>query len=122
MTSDPQQLFPGKQFISTVLAALETKTTMSGKLARRYLQRAGMAGMIIGVLFAANFAVVAAFDQARAQASATGTPQVILADTRLANGVPVLEVKEKLHFLRVAAEEWPIAKQQLTAGYQGQDN
>ncbi|MEX5304786.1 formate/nitrite transporter family protein [Kocuria sp. CPCC 205258] len=62
MTSDPQQLFPGKQFISTVLAALETKTTMSGELARRYLQRAGMAGMIIGVLFAANFAVVAAFD------------------------------------------------------------
>lgn len=67
-------------------------------------------------------AVVAAFDTARAQASDTGTPQVILADTKLASGVPVLEIKEKLHFLRVAAEEWPTAKQQLTAGYQGQDN
>jgi formate/nitrite transporter FocA (FNT family) len=62
MPSDAQQLFPGKQFISTILEALETKTTMSGHLARRYLQRAGMAGLIIGVLFAANFVVVAAFD------------------------------------------------------------
>lgn len=62
MTSDAQQLFPGKQFISTVLAALDTKTTMSGELARRYLQRAAMAGLIIGVLYAANYAVVAAFD------------------------------------------------------------
>lgn len=67
-------------------------------------------------------AVVTAFDQARAQASATGTPQVILADTKLAKGVPVLEAKDKLHFLRVAAEEWPVAKQQLTAGYQAQEN
>lgn len=47
------------RFISTILEALETRTTMSGHPARRYLQRAGMAGLIIGMLFAANFVVVA---------------------------------------------------------------
>ena len=57
------QLFPGKFFISTALEALETKTAMAGRLARRYLQRAGMAGIIVGVLYAAYFSVVAAFDQ-----------------------------------------------------------
>jgi formate/nitrite transporter FocA (FNT family) len=61
MTADPLGLFPGKTFISTVLEALETKHAMSGELARRYLQRAGMAGIIIGVLFATNFAIRAAF-------------------------------------------------------------
>ncbi|MEV7974217.1 formate/nitrite transporter family protein [Cellulomonas sp. NPDC089187] len=59
-TTDP--LFPGKQFISTALEVLETKTTMSGALARRYLQRAAMAGIIIGLLYATNYAIVAAFD------------------------------------------------------------
>jgi formate/nitrite transporter FocA (FNT family) len=59
---DPQALFPGKQFISTVLEALETKTAMSGDLARRYLQRAAMAGIIIGVLYGVNYATIAAFD------------------------------------------------------------
>ena len=62
MAADPAALFPGKHFISTALEALETKTTMSGDLARRYLQRAAMAGILIGVFYAANFAVVAAFD------------------------------------------------------------
>ena len=62
MASDPAQLFPGKFFISTALEALETKTAMSGELARRYLQRAAMAGILIGVFYAANFAVIAAFD------------------------------------------------------------
>ncbi|SEI93843.1 formate/nitrite transporter family protein [Demequina mangrovi] len=59
--SDTSQLFPGKQFISTVLDALETKTTMSGGLARVYLMRAAMAGVIIGLMYLTNFAVVAAF-------------------------------------------------------------
>ena len=67
-------------------------------------------------------AVLDAFDRVRARASATGRPQVIVADTKLAKGVPILEAKEKLHFLRVAAEEWPIAKAQLTAGFAGQEN
>ena len=51
-TPDPQSLFPGKQFISTALEVLETKTTMSGTLARRYLQRAAMAGVLIGLMYA----------------------------------------------------------------------
>ena len=62
MAADPASLFPGKHFISTALEALETKTAMSGELARRYLQRAAMAGILIGVLYATNYAVVAAFD------------------------------------------------------------
>jgi formate/nitrite transporter FocA (FNT family) len=55
-------LFPGKHFIGTVLEALETKTAMSGELTRRYLQRAAMAGVIIGLFYATNFAIIAAFD------------------------------------------------------------
>ncbi|QGF23044.1 transketolase [Raineyella fluvialis] len=66
-------------------------------------------------------AVLAAFDTAIANATVEGQPQVILCDTRLARGVPILEAKEKLHFLRVAAEEWPVAMAQLTAGYQAAD-
>ncbi|QCB94002.1 formate/nitrite transporter family protein [Cellulomonas shaoxiangyii] len=61
-TPDPSDaLFPGRQFISTVLESLETKTTMSGRLTRRYLQRAAMAGVIIGLLYGTHYAVVAAF-------------------------------------------------------------
>lgn len=62
MVAAPAQLFPGKQFISTVLDLLETKTTMVGGIARIYLQRAAMAGLIAGVMYATNFGLVAAFD------------------------------------------------------------
>jgi formate/nitrite transporter FocA (FNT family) len=55
-------LFPGKHFIGTILEALETKTEMSGELTRRYLQRAAMAGFVIGLLYATNFAMIAALD------------------------------------------------------------
>lgn len=61
MSADPQSLFPGKQFISTALEVLETKTTMSGGLARRYLQRAAMAGVLIGLMYATYYAVLGAF-------------------------------------------------------------
>ena len=63
MSSDPLHLFPGKPFISTVLEALDTKHAMSGELARRYLQRAAMAGVIIGVLYVTNYALLAAFGE-----------------------------------------------------------
>lgn len=56
-----ESLFPGKQFISTVLDALDTKTQMSGRMTRRYLMRAAMAGIIIGVMYGTNYAVIAAF-------------------------------------------------------------
>ncbi|PKQ14257.1 MAG: formate transporter, partial [Actinobacteria bacterium HGW-Actinobacteria-8] len=59
--TDQKELFPGKHFISTVLDALETKTAMSGGLARIYLMRAAMAGGLIGVMYLAYFAVIAAF-------------------------------------------------------------
>ncbi len=61
MPSSPSDLFPGKHFISTVLEALETKTAMSGDLARRYLMRAAMAGLVIGLMYGTYFAVLAAF-------------------------------------------------------------
>ncbi|WP_061962305.1 formate/nitrite transporter family protein [Demequina flava] len=61
--TDTSQLFPGKQFISTVLDALESKTAMSGALARVYLMRAAMAGVIIGILYLADFAVLAVFTE-----------------------------------------------------------
>lgn len=54
-------LFPGKHFISTVLGALDTKHQMSGSIAQRYLQRAAMAGIIIGLMYLVNFTVVATF-------------------------------------------------------------
>lgn len=60
---DNASLFPGKHFISTVLEALDTKSTMSSSLARRYLMRAAMAGVIIGVMYTVNFAVIAAFQE-----------------------------------------------------------
>ncbi len=62
--TDQSALFPGKHFISTVIDALDTKSAMSGALARVYLMRAGMAGVIIGVMYLTYYAVLSAFDQA----------------------------------------------------------
>jgi formate/nitrite transporter FocA (FNT family) len=59
--TDQGGLFPGRQFISTVLDALETKTTMSGRLAHVYLMRAAMAGIVIGIMYVTNYTVVATF-------------------------------------------------------------
>ncbi|WP_240674869.1 formate/nitrite transporter family protein [Cellulomonas endophytica] len=62
-SADPSAgLFPGRVFVSTVLDALETKTTMSSRLARRFVQRAAMAGFLIGLFYVTHYAVVAAFD------------------------------------------------------------
>ena len=58
---NPDPLFPGRQFISTILDALQTKQRMSGTMRRRYLQRAAMAGMIVGLMYLSYFAVVAVF-------------------------------------------------------------
>ncbi|MCA0438322.1 MAG: transketolase [Austwickia sp.] len=69
-------------------------------------------------------AVLAAFDAAIEEAQAaggTGRPHIIIADTRLGKGVPMLETREKLHFMKIAAEEWGPCKDQLTAGYAGKD-
>ena len=64
-------------------------------------------------------ALLAAFDNAAAQAAAVGRPSVILCDTKVGRGVPLLEDREKAHFMRIEEHEWQICREQLTAGYEG---
>ncbi|MEE4023708.1 formate/nitrite transporter family protein [Gordonia sp. PKS22-38] len=59
---DTNKLFPGKFFISTALEVLESKERMTGRLRRRFLQRAAMAGIIIGIFYLINYTIVGAFD------------------------------------------------------------
>ena len=58
-------------------------------------------------------ALVDAFDEARAH---RGSPSVLICDTRIGRGVPLLETREKAHFMRVSADEWQIARDQLAEG------
>jgi transketolase len=58
-------------------------------------------------------AVVAAFDELRQH---QGSPSVLVCDTRIGRGVPLLEGREKAHFMRVAEHEWQIARDQLEEG------
>ncbi|MFJ5699787.1 transketolase [Arthrobacter sp. NPDC093139] len=60
-----------------------------------------------------------AFDSAAAQAAAVGRPSVILCDTKVGRGVPLLEEREKAHFMRIEEHEWQLCREQLTAGYEG---
>ena len=62
MSEQSDRLFPGKQFISTVLEALETKTRMTGALLSRFLMRAAMAGMIVAVFYVMNYWIIGVFD------------------------------------------------------------
>ncbi|MGJ3190922.1 transketolase [Paenarthrobacter nitroguajacolicus] len=69
-------------------------------------------------------ALLAAFDniaarRAVAGTSASGQPSVILCDTKVGRGVPLLETREKAHFMRIEEHEWQICREQLTAGYEG---
>ncbi len=59
-------------------------------------------------------ALVAAVDAARACTEAK--PRAIICDTRMAKGVPFLELREKSHFLRVEPQEWALAIAALDAG------
>lgn len=63
-------------------------------------------------------ALLDAFDACVDGAQATGRPHVVICDTRVGAGVPLLENREKLHFMRVEAEEWPVCMEQLTQGYE----
>jgi transketolase len=58
-------------------------------------------------------ALIAAFDAAQA----ADQPAVILCDTRVGSGVPLLEDREKAHFMRIESYEWQICRDQLTSGY-----
>jgi transketolase len=58
-------------------------------------------------------ALVAAFDQLHEH---HGSPSVLICDTRIGRGVPLLETREKAHFMRVEEHEWQIARDQLQEG------
>ena len=52
-------------------------------------------------------------------AAAVGRPSVILCDTKVGRGVPLLEEREKAHCMRLEDHEWQICREQLSAGYEG---
>lgn len=52
-------------------------------------------------------AIVAAFDTARD--CAEPRPRIIICDTKMGSGVRFLEEREKLHFIRMDDDEWPMA-------------
>src|SRR4030095_10367820 len=58
-------------------------------------------------------ALVAAFDELREH---RGSPSVLICDTRIGSGVPLLESREKAHFMRVEESEWQLARTQLEEG------
>jgi transketolase len=58
-------------------------------------------------------ALVDAFDELREH---RGSPGVLICDTRTGRGAPLLEGREKAHFMRVDAHEWQIARDQLEEG------
>ncbi|WP_138443040.1 transketolase [Sinomonas susongensis] len=64
-------------------------------------------------------ALLAAFDAvaAGAEDGAPSAPAVILCDTRVGRGVPLLEEREKAHFMRIEEHEWAVCQEQLTEGY-----
>ncbi len=55
-----------------------------------------------------------AFDAARPRPSPK--PRVLICDTLMGSGVPFLENRDKTHFIRVDADEWGRALEQLDAG------
>ena len=57
-------------------------------------------------------ALLAAFTAARA---ISGKPHAIIVDTLMGKGVRAFEEREKNHFIRVAADEWALARAQLEA-------
>ncbi len=61
MIKDSRKIFPGREFISTVLQAADTKADTTEHLSRVFVMRAGMAGILIGIFYLANYAVIAAF-------------------------------------------------------------
>ena len=62
-------------------------------------------------------ALLAALDNIADRAGATGEPSVVLCDTKVGKGVPLLEQREKAHFMRIEEHEWQICRDQLTEGH-----
>ncbi len=72
MITEHGRIFPGTQFVSTVLDAADTKASMTRHLSRVFIMRAAMAGFLIGVFYLANFSVIAAFAEASASQARLG--------------------------------------------------
>jgi transketolase N-terminal domain/subunit len=64
-------------------------------------------------------ALLTAFDDIAGQLNPVGKPSIILCDTTVGYGVPLLENREKAHFMRIDADEWQTCRDQLTQGHQG---
>lgn len=62
-------------------------------------------------------ALLEALDNAARDANVSGQPSVILCDTKVGKGVPLLEEREKAHFMRIDEHEWQICRDQLTEGH-----
>jgi transketolase len=58
-------------------------------------------------------ALVDAFDELQGH---RGSPSVLICDTRIGFGVPLLQQRERAHFMRVDEHEWHLAKTQLQEG------
>ncbi|WP_222871781.1 transketolase [Nonomuraea sp. PA05] len=58
-------------------------------------------------------ALLSAFERLREHRDA---PSVLICDTRIGRGVPLLENRDKAHFMRVEEHEWQIARDQLEEG------
>lgn len=63
-------------------------------------------------------ALLRAFD-AIGDRNPVGRPHVIICDTKVGRGVPLLEDREKNHFMRIEEHEWAICREQLIDGYEG---
>lgn len=59
---ETEKLFPGKTFISSIREMLEYKSEFTGRMKRRYLMRAAMAGVIVGVLYVGNYTIQAGME------------------------------------------------------------
>ncbi|MEV0051306.1 transketolase [Saccharopolyspora shandongensis] len=65
-------------------------------------------------------ALLRAFDAAARRSASVGEPAVILCDTRIGRGVPLLEAREKAHFMRIEEHEWRLCREQLTDNHPGE--
>jgi transketolase len=63
-------------------------------------------------------ALLAAFDEIAGR-EPVGRPSVLVCDTKVGRGVPLLEDREKNHFMRIEEDEWAVCRAQLIAGYEG---
>lgn len=59
--------------------------------------------------------IILALEELRGQ---SGQPGVLVCYTKIGKGVPMLETKEKLHFMRVGESEWEQARTQLREGFE----